>query len=611
MPCEPGRPASRPASSCKGVEDSVSEIQAPLNAPSKAANQSSATGRHPFVPQDGSADSVMPGNAHDVLSLFPGEAETSAITQETFAPVRPADLKPGKVESAALPLRGQLHRTELAFPSVGEADTVKTELAQLREAAVQLTSEYRRIEDATRAAEERSIAAASAQSTALADLRGQLQQTELAIKQSVEVTDVFKADLAQLRESLARLTGEYRRINDATHTIEKRSAEARAIVNAIEARVQPLNILQELSRHTDARLAALNVLADQVLHKAEALEAQEAKINAILERSNSVAEIVSTMEVRIAKLKRGNQLIELTEETLGRLERVAEATSQLAQVTKMENEVASDPARPDNGHARLDERDTAGGNIDAMPGPRILIRVRLPRRRATLGPSRIRRVSKAVMSAGRGSLRWWQANVPTALDMQKARRLFWRHRITIGGLAVFGLIGLIVARSIGNLAQIGGQPAPTDAQPVLAASSLVLHEMMLRTAVPILPRTVLRTGSRRQTGNSTPQRRPVAQSLPEEPSPPRSQPPVAAQSKPTVVRSSNFIGTLEVQSDPPGAAVFINRERVGETPLQLRKLRAGSHVIGIEREGYERWTAALRVVADRVTRVDATLQPDR
>jgi hypothetical protein len=548
----------------------------------------------------------MPGHANDVLSLFISEAENSAITQETFAPVKTANLKPGKVASAASPLRGQLHRTELAFPSVGEADTVKTELAQLREAAVQLTSEYRRIEDATRAAEERSIAAASAQSTALADLRGQLQQTELAIKQSVEVTDVFKADLAQLRESLARLTGEYHRINDATHTIAKRSAEARAIVNAIEARVQPLNILQELSRHTDARLAALNVLADQVLRKAEALEAQEAKINAVVEKSNGVAETVSTMEVRIAKLKKGNQLIELTEEMLGRLERLAEVTSRLAQATKIEHEGERDPARPDNGHARLDERHTAGGNIQTVPGLKVLIGMVLLRRRATLGPSRIRRVSKAVMSAGWNSLRWWQGNVPTALDMQKARRSLWRHRLTIGGLAVFGVIGLIVARSIEDLAQIGGQPAP-----VLAASSRVLPEMMLRIAVPILPRTVLSIGSRGQTGNSTPHLPPEAQPLPNEPSPPGSRPAVAAQSKPTIVRSSNFIGTLEVQSDPPGAAVFIDRERVGNTPLQLRKLRAGSHVIGVEREGYERWTVALRVVADRVTRVDATLQPDR
>ena len=57
-----------------------------------------------------------------------------------------------------------------------------------------------------------------------------------------------------------------------------------------------------------------------------------------------------------------------------------------------------------------------------------------------------------------------------------------------------------------------------------------------------------------------------------------------------------------------GAAVFINRQLVGETPLRLPHLRAGSHVIWIEREGYQRWTAAARVVADTVTRLNVKLQ---
>ena len=37
-----------------------------------------------------------------------------------------------------------------------------------------------------------------------------------------------------------------------------------------------------------------------------------------------------------------------------------------------------------------------------------------------------------------------------------------------------------------------------------------------------------------------------------------------------------------------------NRKTVGSTPLRVEKLRAGSHLIWIERDGYRRWT---RVVA--------------
>lgn len=63
-----------------------------------------------------------------------------------------------------------------------------------------------------------------------------------------------------------------------------------------------------------------------------------------------------------------------------------------------------------------------------------------------------------------------------------------------------------------------------------------------------------------------------------------------------------------VDSEPAGSAVFVDRQLVGETPLELTQLRAGSHVVRIERDGYDRWTAAVLVAADKQTRVSATLQ---
>jgi hypothetical protein len=60
---------------------------------------------------------------------------------------------------------------------------------------------------------------------------------------------------------------------------------------------------------------------------------------------------------------------------------------------------------------------------------------------------------------------------------------------------------------------------------------------------------------------------------------------------------------------PSGAAVFINQQRVGNTPLQLPRLRAGSHVVWIERAGYERWSTAVLVGVDTPNAVSATLQP--
>ena len=53
----------------------------------------------------------------------------------------------------------------------------------------------------------------------------------------------------------------------------------------------------------------------------------------------------------------------------------------------------------------------------------------------------------------------------------------------------------------------------------------------------------------------------------------------------------------------------VNGQFVGETPILLEDLPAGSCVVRVESDGYELWSAAARVVANRQSRVSATLQP--
>src|SRR5262245_8582153 len=69
-----------------------------------------------------------------------------------------------------------------------------------------------------------------------------------------------------------------------------------------------------------------------------------------------------------------------------------------------------------------------------------------------------------------------------------------------------------------------------------------------------------------------------------------------------------YVGALTVDSEPAGSAVFVDREFVGQTPLELTGLRVGSRVVRIERDGYDRWTTAVLVAADKHTRVSAQLQ---
>ena len=95
------------------------------------------------------------------------------------------------------------------------------------------------------------------------------------------------------------------------------------------------------------------------------------------------------------------------------------------------------------------------------------------------------------------------------------------------------------------------------------------------------------------------------------PMPPPAPLAASVQPAPPIVKSSGpaepFRGTLVIESDPIGATVFVNRERVGETPLTLPDLRAGSRVIWLESDGYQRWSAGVLVSAEQKTRLSVKL----
>jgi len=73
--------------------------------------------------------------------------------------------------------------------------------------------------------------------------------------------------------------------------------------------------------------------------------------------------------------------------------------------------------------------------------------------------------------------------------------------------------------------------------------------------------------------------------------------------------SAAFVGSLQIDSTPPGARVFIDRQPVGVTPLVLTDLVIGSHAIRIEADGHTPWSSAIRVIANRQTDVNTILSP--
>jgi hypothetical protein len=92
-------------------------------------------------------------------------------------------------------------------------------------------------------------------------------------------------------------------------------------------------------------------------------------------------------------------------------------------------------------------------------------------------------------------------------------------------------------------------------------------------------------------------------------------PPIAIQA-PVVIpppaapaAKAAFVGSLQIDSTPQGARVFVDREPVGVTPLLMTEVAAGSHAVRIEADHHTPWSSAIRVVADRRTDVRTTLTP--
>ena len=87
-------------------------------------------------------------------------------------------------------------------------------------------------------------------------------------------------------------------------------------------------------------------------------------------------------------------------------------------------------------------------------------------------------------------------------------------------------------------------------------------------------------------------------------------PPPSSVSSPVQQPASQAsVGSLQIDSTPQGAQVFVDRRAVGVTPLVLSDLAVGTHAIRVEAEGQLPWSSAIGVDADRRTDVRAILAP--
>jgi len=81
------------------------------------------------------------------------------------------------------------------------------------------------------------------------------------------------------------------------------------------------------------------------------------------------------------------------------------------------------------------------------------------------------------------------------------------------------------------------------------------------------------------------------------------------QLKLTLSRTAPTQGSLEISSDPPGSAVLVDGNPVGQTPVAELKLKPGSHRVEVTREGYEAWSGSATIEAGKKAELEASLTP--
>ena len=161
----------------------------------------------------------------------------------------------------------------------------------------------------------------------LEELRGQLRTAEGEVKQATTQAGAVKTELEQIRATASSLTQDYGRIRETSREAREDTAAAMTTVKDIEKKLVPLAQLHELSQSTEKRLAGLNVLAEHVSRKAKALESQQQAVERAVVEANRVNEMVWAMDVQIGKLNEGMKQAARVDETVSRVEKIAQDTS--------------------------------------------------------------------------------------------------------------------------------------------------------------------------------------------------------------------------------------------------------------------------------------------
>jgi hypothetical protein len=83
--------------------------------------------------------------------------------------------------------------------------------------------------------------------------------------------------------------------------------------------------------------------------------------------------------------------------------------------------------------------------------------------------------------------------------------------------------------------------------------------------------------------------------------------PAPAQRQDSII-TSNYTGSIYVDSRPRGARVSIDGKAIGVTPVRVPEVRIGSHVVRLELPDHRIWSSSATVAAGQESRVTGSLE---
>ena len=500
--------------------------------------------------------------------------DLSATTEDSFASLK--QLAEEVMQCAA--------RFEAQEKAIDQAREEATQVARVMEAlqarVTRLTQKSEWLghaEETVGRLEYRAIETTSLLERRVSDFDTQKGTIEHALAEATRITEILGA----LEKRIVALTGGNQGLGHAEDTIGQLERRVAETTFDLERRVSHFDTHKQT---IEQALVASLTESDRVLERA---------VGTVGQLEQRAATTAAQLDRRIADCDTQKQTIERA---------VAEATQVTAILSALEQRVAMLAGDRDG----LKHAEATVGQLERRTADaRVRIeQVVTDKHQVERELERVEKQLQTLTESARESVKVLRSTDPSRSPAWSLRRPLLRWATILAAFIALELLGIFMLRR-------------QDQSVQTARTSPVAHQSLAAAAVSPLPRKeaplamfVMPAGS---LGAST-----ITIAASEMPPTNRRGPARATRTPPTagvsrVGESANqtvqpYVGVLTVDSEPTASAVFVDQQHVGETPLKLTRLRAGSHVVRIEREGYDRWTAAVLVAADKQTSVSAKLQ---